>query len=123
MATPACRTFWHPKIVGWRRRFPRTLIGAPRGLRPCGHIVAASPLIENYKLARSLRHQHLGDVRSFTLIPTDALRAALSTFGCTERSEALVAALGIERPDGWEDAEVEGAVDPDHHHRTCLDVL
>ena len=30
---------------------------------------------------------HLGDVRSFTLIPFSALRTALSTFGCDERSK------------------------------------
>ena len=44
---------------------------------------------------------HLGDVRSFTLIPLVALRTALSVFGSDERSEALVAALGMERPADW----------------------
>ena len=35
-------------------------------------------------------HNHLRDVRSFTLIPVDALRVALSVFGQNERSEALM---------------------------------
>ena len=34
---------------------------------------------------------YLGDVRSFTLIPFDALRSALSVYGREERSTALVA--------------------------------
>ena len=46
-------------------------------------------------------YQHLCDVRSFTLIPLDALSTALSRYGCDERSEALVAALGLQRPDDW----------------------
>ena len=50
-------------------------------------------------------YSHLRDVRSFTLIPVDALRVALSVFGQNERSEALVAALGIQKPDDWEDGE------------------
>jgi hypothetical protein len=53
---------------------------------------------------------HLSDVRSFTLIPLTALGAALSTFGYDERSQALVAALDMDRPDDWpeEEAEEEG---------------
>ena len=47
------------------------------------------------------------DVRSFTLIPLEALNTALSAFGCNERSEALVAALGVDRPDDWPAAEEE----------------
>ena len=35
-------------------------------------------------------YRHLSDVRSFTLIPLDALQTALATFGRSERSEALV---------------------------------
>ena len=50
---------------------------------------------------------HLGDVRSFTLIPLVALRTALSVFGCDERSDALVAALGIERPADWPEVQPE----------------
>ena len=50
---------------------------------------------------------HLGDVRSFTLIPLVALRTALSVFGCDERSEALVAALGMDRPTDWPEVEEE----------------
>ena len=50
---------------------------------------------------------HLGDVRSFTLIPLVALRTALSVFGCDERSEALVAALGVERPADWPEVQPE----------------
>ena len=51
--------------------------------------------------------EHLVDVRSFTLIPLEALNTALSAFGCNERSEALVAALGVDRPDDWPAAEEE----------------
>ena len=51
--------------------------------------------------------EHLVDVRSFTLIPIDALKTALSTYGCNERSEALVAALGVDRPNDWPAAEKE----------------
>ena len=48
---------------------------------------------------------YLGDVRSFTLIPLDALRSALSVYGREERSKALVAALGLALPDDWEEDE------------------
>jgi len=50
---------------------------------------------------------HMGDVRSFTLIPLVALRTALSVFGCDERSEALVTALGMDRPADWPEVEEE----------------
>jgi hypothetical protein len=50
---------------------------------------------------------HLGDVRSFTLIHLVALRTALSVFGCDEKSEALVAALGMERPADWPEVQPE----------------
>ena len=50
-------------------------------------------------------YSHLSDVRSFTLIPIDALRTALSMFGRDAWSEELVVALGMERPDGWEEDE------------------
>ena len=50
---------------------------------------------------------HIGDVRSFALIPLAALRTALSVFGCDAKSEALVAALGIDRPDDWPENEAE----------------
>ena len=55
----------------------------------------------------------MGDVRSFTLIPLVALRAALSVFGCDERSEALVAALEMERPPDWPEVEEEGEEEND----------
>jgi hypothetical protein len=56
-----------------------------------------------------LLRRHLGDaVRSLTLIPLDALGSALSVYGREERSVALVAALGMKLPDGWqEEAEAE----------------
>jgi hypothetical protein len=50
---------------------------------------------------------YMGDVRSFTLVPLVALRTALSVFGRDERSEALVAALGMDRPADWPEAEAE----------------
>jgi hypothetical protein len=52
-------------------------------------------------------YQHLVDVRSFTLIPLTAMRTAIETFGRDTRSEALVRALGIEKPDSWEEEGVE----------------
>jgi hypothetical protein len=52
-------------------------------------------------------YNHMRRARSFTLIPLEALRKALSTFGRDERSEALVAALGMARPDGWDEEEEE----------------
>ena len=39
---------------------------------------------------------HLGNVRSFSLIPLHAIRAALGVFGRTDRSEAVVKALGLQ---------------------------
>ena len=54
-------------------------------------------------------YNHMRRARSFTLIPLDALRESLSTFGRHERSEALVAALGMVRPDGWDEEEEEAA--------------
>ena len=53
-------------------------------------------------------YAHLVDVRSFTLIPLDALRTALAVFGRSDRSVALVAALGIQPPDDWADSEEGG---------------
>ena len=53
-------------------------------------------------------YAHLIDVRSFTLIPLTAMRTAIETFGRDNRSEALVRALGIERPDCWSESEEEG---------------
>ena len=53
-------------------------------------------------------YAHLIDVRSFTLIPLTAMRTAIETYGRDNRSEALVTALGIDRPDSWEEEEGEG---------------
>ena len=50
---------------------------------------------------------HLGDVRSFTLIPVPALETALERFGRSDRSEALVAALELTRPQDWQVSEEE----------------
>ena len=50
-------------------------------------------------------YSHLIDVRSFTLIPLTAMKTAIETFGRDTRSEALVRALGIERPDSWSESE------------------
>ena len=47
-------------------------------------------------------YSHLTDVRSFTLIPIDALQLALATFGSNARSEALAFALSLDRPQGWD---------------------
>ena len=53
-------------------------------------------------------YSHLVDVRSFTLIPLDALRTALAIFGRNDRSLALVTALGLQPPDDWADSEDGG---------------
>ena len=79
-----------------------------RLLQRCG-VGARSLALRKAAVAQGLLTQadfdhlisHLGDVRSFTLIPLDALRTALSTFGCDARSEALANALGMARPDEW----------------------
>ena len=76
-------------------------------------------------------YSHLVDARSFTLIPLTALRIAIEIFGRDTRSEALVGALGIERPDGWgesEEGEEEGEEDTGSSADTrdraaCLKVL
>eukprot|EP00966_Prymnesium_polylepis_P163495 3779149-Prymnesium_polylepis.1 len=55
-------------------------------------------------------HEHLGGgARSFTLVPLDALQTAIETNGRDDRSEALVEALGLDRPESWgEEEEGEG---------------
>ena len=54
-------------------------------------------------------HEHLGGgVRSFTLVPLDALQTTIETYGCNERSEALIEALGLERPESWQVEQEEG---------------
>ena len=63
-------------------------------------------------------YSHLGKVRSFSLIPLHALRAALGVFGRTDRSEAVVNALGMQLPSEWgeddgSDAESDGFQDVD----------
>jgi hypothetical protein len=51
-------------------------------------------------------HEHLGGgARSFTLVPLDALQTAIETYGRDERSEALIEALGLERPASWGEEE------------------
>ena len=52
-------------------------------------------------------YAHLIDVRSFNLIPLTAMRTAIETYGRDHRSETLVTALGIDRPDSWEEEEEE----------------
>eukprot|EP00966_Prymnesium_polylepis_P020557 472881-Prymnesium_polylepis.1 len=47
-------------------------------------------------------HEHLGgDVRSFTLVPLDALQTAIETYGHDERMRGVVEALGLDRPASW----------------------
>ena len=64
-----------------------------------------------------LRSQLSGQVRSFTLVPRSLLEAALATYGRCEKTEALITALGLRRPDEWggeeegEDGEEEGKED------------
>ena len=52
----------------------------------------------------SLLYSHLGNVRSFSLIPTHAMKHALGVFGKTDRSVAVVKALGLGRPSAWGEA-------------------
>ena len=61
-------------------------------------------------------YAHLRNVRSFSLIPLHAIEKALGVFGCTERSLAVVVALGLDRPVEWgeiseasSDTESEGS--------------
>ena len=42
-------------------------------------------------------YDHLGDVRSFTLVPLDAVPKAMERFGRDERSEAVIRALELTR--------------------------
>ena len=53
-------------------------------------------------------YAHLGNVRSFSLIPLHAIRVALGVFGRTERSEAVVTALGLQWPSEWGEADGSG---------------
>ena len=50
-------------------------------------------------------YSQLGKVRSFSLIPLHAIRVALGVFGRTDRSEAVVNALGLQLPPGWEEGD------------------
>lgn len=54
-------------------------------------------------------YSHLGNVRSFSLIPLHAVRTALGVFGRTDRSEAVVRALGMQRPSEWGEADGSGS--------------
>eukprot|EP00966_Prymnesium_polylepis_P041497 963190-Prymnesium_polylepis.2 len=60
-------------------------------------------------------HDHLGggvrSLPSFTLIPLDALQTAIETYGCDERSEALIQALELERPESWGEGEEDDGED------------
>ena len=95
-----------------------------RLLKRCG-VGARSLALRKAAVAQGLLTQadfdrlisHLGDVRSFTLIPLDALRTALSAFGCDARSEALVNALGMARPDDWPVAEEEEEEEEEEERR------
>ena len=51
---------------------------------------------------KGLFHQQ---VRAFTLVPLDAVSAALACYGSTSASESLIAALGLPRPAEWPEAE------------------
>ena len=46
-------------------------------------------------------------VRSFTLVPLPLVEAAMATYGRCDKSEALLAALELQRPDQWEPEEGE----------------
>ena len=62
---------------------------------------------------------HLGGgARSFTLIPLDALRASIETYGRGKRSEALVEALGMENPESWQ-SEEEGEEEGEERKSCC----
>ena len=57
-----------------------------------------------------LRRLHTG-TRSFTLVPADAVAAAVAVFGETEESAALLEALGYDRPTAWDEASEDEAED------------
>jgi len=54
-----------------------------------------------------LSSQLNAQTRSFSLVPLSLLEAALATYGCCEKSEALITALELQRPDEW-GSEEEG---------------
>jgi hypothetical protein len=53
---------------------------------------------EEFDALRELLHS---GVRVFTLVPVTAIGPTVATFGRTPQSEALLAALGLSRPDAW----------------------
>ena len=55
-----------------------------------------------------LSSQLNAQTRSFSLVPLSLLEAALATYGCCEKSEALITALELQRPDEW-GSEEEGS--------------
>ena len=54
-----------------------------------------------------LSSQLNAQTRSFSLVPISLLEAALATYGCCEKSEALITALELQRPNEW-GSEEEG---------------
>ena len=56
---------------------------------------------------RWLATQLHDSVRSFTLVPLPLVEAAMATYGRCDKSEALLAALELHRPDQWESEEGE----------------
>ena len=54
---------------------------------------------EEFDVLREMLHS---GVRVFSLVPIAAVRAAIATFGPTVEMEALLTALQLERPAGWE---------------------
>ena len=47
-------------------------------------------------------------LRSFTLVPLDAIQAAVTTFGPSSQSTALLSALGMPWPIEWEESSSSG---------------
>ena len=55
---------------------------------------------QEYNALRGMLHP---GVRAFTLVPIEAVQQAIHCFGQTPVSEALLAALGLPKPEGWAD--------------------
>ena len=67
---------------------------------------------EEYDALRGLLHT---GVRALTLVPVTAIRTAMAAFGRSARSEALLSALGLSRPDAWASDSDEEEEPPEDH--------
>ena len=65
-------------------------------------VAAGLVTLEEWEALRTLVYDLLhSGVRAFTLVPIGAVQEAITCFGSTPDSEALLSALGLPRPDAW----------------------